>query len=1092
MSGGMKTLRIKSGNDIKLDLPISGDPPPTVTWYKDNKELRNLGRYSIRNTPISTILKVRGADWTDAGIYTLKISNELGTNKADIKIEVIGPPDPPKGPLTVSDVTAETAVLTWAPPQYDGGAEVMNYVVEKTDSFGLTWVFVNTNVQRNTIRVTGLIPDGEYKFRISAENRFGTGRPIETDVIVAKNPYDIPPSPRGVRIVDATGETIILAWRPPADDGGSEITGYIVERREKTSRRWVKVNKTPVRKLEIRSQGLVKGLEYEHRVSAVNAAGVGTPSEPTELVEIIDPVDEPTELKVTEVSRNSVSLKWTRPLSDGGSRIVTYIIERRQMKDAEETWLLCNDSNVQDTNFTVGNLLTDEVIVFRVSARNAAGVVSKPSEPTPPVVLRDEERPPVVQVDPKTKTSQRIRAGESIHLIVNVTGKPRPAIFWTKDEVDILKVSGVRATTVEKNLGPTCELYIASSERAHNGKYVIMAQNELGQASETLELVVTDRPQPPEDVEVTEITPESATVTWRPPEDDGGSDVTSYVVEKYDFKEKEWTEVNRNVRKTPCTVTRLVAGRVYKFGVRAQNMYGVSDRRATSQMEAKYNFEPPEAPDMPRPMQISKEEIVLRWNAPPADGGSPVLGYVLEKKTGTSVRWDRVNTDPIATEIYTVPTVEGGEYDFRVAAVNAAGVGKFSVSSGRIVARNIGKPGPPPSVTVVDTTRSSATVRWTQPEDKGGAAIQGYVLEVKDTTTGWRKCHTCDVIKGCNMTVTGLDPGQEYLFRVSAVNEHGQGEETETTESVEAKDRLEPPEVEVDPMMTRGTSVHAGETVHLKAGIGGRPAPEVTWSIPQEEREGRIAVDTTTKDTQLLVMNCDRTDAGRYVLTLKNSVGAKTVTFNVKVLDSPSAPVNLRVKDANKNQAVLNWDPPEKDGGSLITHYIVEKREQSRRTWGPVDREVQRNSYRVNMVEGNHYYFRVTAVNEYGEGVPAETSAPTLAADPVEVPDPPRFLEVTQVTETSIGLSWEKPDWDGGARVETYVIEGLWEGSNSWTFMKNTCQTHVTLMGLDEGMTYSIRVRAQNGAGIGHPAEVEEDIVCRHQGSLPMVDLGML
>ena len=33
-------------------------------------------------------------------------------------------PAPPKGPLEVSDVTKDSCVLTWEPPEDDGGAEI--------------------------------------------------------------------------------------------------------------------------------------------------------------------------------------------------------------------------------------------------------------------------------------------------------------------------------------------------------------------------------------------------------------------------------------------------------------------------------------------------------------------------------------------------------------------------------------------------------------------------------------------------------------------------------------------------------------------------------------------------------------------------------------------------------------------------------------------------------------------------------------------------------------------------------------------------------------------------------------------------------
>lgn len=50
-------------------------------------------------------------------------------------------------------------------------------------------------------------------------------------------------------------------------------------------------------------------------------------------------------------------------------------------------------------------------------------------------------------------------------------------------------------------------------------------------------------------------------------------------------------------------------------------------------------------------------------------------------------------------------------------------------------------------------------------------------------------------------------------------------------------------------------------------------------------------------------------------------------------LARPSAPRELKVLDIIRNTVQLSWEPPEDDGGSPVTGYIIEKREVSRKTW---------------------------------------------------------------------------------------------------------------------------------------------------------------
>ena len=73
---------------------------------------------------------------------------------------------------------------------------------------------------------------------------------------------------------------------------------------------------------------------------------------------------------------------------------------------------------------------------------------------------------------------------------------------------------------------------------------------------------------------------------------------------------------------------------------------------------------------------VSRNALNLRWTAPPDDGGSPIKGYMIEKRTTYSPRWTKVNRTPIkdTTLLYT-DLPEGEEYQFRVFAVNEAGYG---------------------------------------------------------------------------------------------------------------------------------------------------------------------------------------------------------------------------------------------------------------------------------------------------------------------------------------------------------------------------------------------------------------------------------
>lgn len=79
--------------------------------------------------------------------------------------------------------------------------------------------------------------------------------------------------------MDSDKDHIKIKWSSPISNGGSPIIGYDVERRDRATGRWIKVNKDPIPGTEFNDDHVQAGHEYEYRVSAVNAAGVGKPSD---------------------------------------------------------------------------------------------------------------------------------------------------------------------------------------------------------------------------------------------------------------------------------------------------------------------------------------------------------------------------------------------------------------------------------------------------------------------------------------------------------------------------------------------------------------------------------------------------------------------------------------------------------------------------------------------------------------------------------------------------------------------------------------------------------------------------------------------
>ena len=113
-----------------------------------------------------------------------------GISLVDFASDFVDPPGAPEAP-EVSEITKETASLTWKPPSEDGGTPITGYVIERCQTSSTRWLRVNKEVTLDlTYKVPDLIEGNEYTFRISAENKVGQGPPCSpTSPALAKDPW---------------------------------------------------------------------------------------------------------------------------------------------------------------------------------------------------------------------------------------------------------------------------------------------------------------------------------------------------------------------------------------------------------------------------------------------------------------------------------------------------------------------------------------------------------------------------------------------------------------------------------------------------------------------------------------------------------------------------------------------------------------------------------------------------------------------------------------------------------------------------------------------------------------------------------------
>lgn len=162
---------------------------------------------------------------------------------SDDEISVhLDPPDAPDTP-EITGYNANFVKLKWEKPKKDGGNPITGYNVEMREKGSNNWVPCNSYPTSGTEYTASGLREGQtYEFRVAAVNGAGPGAPSRpTKPQKAEVPIFAADAPDQPKVEKTTKDSATVAWKKPLNDGGSKITGYILEKR--TSDRFVHANR---------------------------------------------------------------------------------------------------------------------------------------------------------------------------------------------------------------------------------------------------------------------------------------------------------------------------------------------------------------------------------------------------------------------------------------------------------------------------------------------------------------------------------------------------------------------------------------------------------------------------------------------------------------------------------------------------------------------------------------------------------------------------------------------------------------------------------------------------------------------------------
>ncbi|XP_059136177.1 immunoglobulin-like and fibronectin type III domain-containing protein 1 [Peromyscus eremicus] len=187
--------------------------------------------------------------------------------------------------------------------------------------------------------------------------------------------------------------------------------------------------------------------------------------------------------------------------------------------------------------------------------------------------------------------------------------------------------------------------------------------------------------------------------------------------------------------------------------------------------------------------------------------------------------------------------------------------------------------------------------------------------------------------------------------------------------------------------------------------------------------------------------------------------------------DLPGPPSAPDILSASSQSITLTWVAPRGPGSAHILGYLVEKRKKGSNTWVAVNEQPvsERRCTVADLRQGCQYEFRVIAVAPSGPGEPGPPSDAVFARDPMRPPGPVRDLQVTDTSNTSITLSWRRPDTEDNDEAQGFIVELCGSDSLQWSpcHVGTVPGTTFTAKGLRPQEGYFVRVTAVNDGGHG-------------------------
>ena len=572
-----------------------------------------------------------------------------------------------------------------------------------------------------------------------------------------------PDPPTDLTAMAVSDTQIDLEWKAPTDTGGSDIIGYLIEVSSDGGTNYtdlqLNTNSTDVKYSH--STGLTAGTTRHYRVSAINTDATDTsdPSNVADATTLTLP-GKPTNLSAAAVSATKINLSWNAPTNTGGGTISSYLIEWSPTGNNSTYSTLATSTTTSYSDST--NLSAGTTRYYQVSATNGAGTGAT-SDPANATTWRAPDQPTNLQASPDPQNgATQIKLSWDAPLDNGGDTISSYRIDVSSDGVSSYSPLATSTTTSYTHMG------LSTGTTRY---YQVSATNSVdtGPPSAPANARTWRVPYPPTRLTASpdgQDGPTQINLSWIAPTDNGGRDISSYLIEwSPTGNDSSYSTLATSTTTSYSDSTNLSAGTTRYYQVSATNEID------TGPPSAPANARTWRAPDPPTHLSAKRGDgqVTLRWQAPTDTGGEPITHYEYEQN-GDGI-WH--TTGGTGTSFTVSGLTNGEKYTFRVRAVTRAVNLVGEGASSKVVSA---KPRDPPKAPdaprnlLAHVKNGAITLSWDAPFRNGGATITDYEYQI-DGEGEWISIGSTNRIH----TITGLTNGTVYVFRVRAVNRIGSG-----------------------------------------------------------------------------------------------------------------------------------------------------------------------------------------------------------------------------------------------------------------------------------------------------------------------------